>query len=472
MKDNYKKLVKNTYIFALGTFGSKLLLFLIVPLYTYILSTSDYGTIDLITSTVSLLIPFSTMLIYEAAIRFLIGKETNETKIFNNSIFIFIMGSIFVVLISPIVLYLLGLEQYLLLFICLIILSSYTTIFGQYLRAKGDNWSFSISGIINTAVTIASNLILLLVFKKGINGYIYSLIISHLITGFYIFKKANSTKLLNCKYIDFKILKSMLIYSLPLIPSNIMWWIMNAGDKYVINYFLGTSANGIFSVSYKIPTIITMVFSIFMQAWQVSAIEERISNTKKEFYKNVFKYISLSLMIIASFIIIFIKPLFEIVISSEFVSSWMYVPLLSIATLLNCFSTFAGVVYIVQKNSNKSFHTTFFGAVLNLAINFLLIRKLGLLGITIGTAVGYLGVMILRFKDFKKYFDVSLIDIEFIIGILILILDAIVCIYVDGVIKYIITIICSLLIIFISRKYISNIISIVKKRLTKKETIK
>ena len=469
MKNKYKKLLKNTSIFALGTFGSKLLLFLIVPIYTHILSTSDYGTIDLITSSVSLMIPFTTLLIYEAAIRFLVAKEYNEKEVFNNCIFIFLVGCILTVIFSPCILYFLKLREYYFVFICLIMLSSYTTIFGQFLRATGDNWGFSISGIINTFFIVVLNLFFLLVLKKGINGYFYSLLISYIITSIFIFIKCKTIKMFDYKTINFKYLKYMLLYSLPLVPNNIMWWIMNAGDKYVINYYLGTSANGIFSISYKIPTIITLVFSIFMQAWQISAIEEKES--KKDFYKNIFNFIFFTLVICTVFIIILIKPVFDSIIGTEFLDSWKYVPLLCVATVFNCLATFAGVVYIVSKNSKKSFYTTLLGAIVNIAFNFLLIRYIGLFGVAIGTALGYLIVMILRFKDYKKYFDVSLIDFRFIVTFLIIIADCILYIFVNSNLKYGFSLLCILLILWILRKDIRTFLGMIKSKIFFKRKI-
>lgn len=77
----------------------------------------------------------------------------------------------------------------------------------------------------------------------------------------------------------------ILKYSIPLVPNSLMWWIMAAGDKYIINYFLGDSANGIYSLALKIPQIINMVYSLFVQAWQMSAIEVESSEDKKDFIK-------------------------------------------------------------------------------------------------------------------------------------------------------------------------------------------
>lgn len=464
MENKYKKLLKSTSVYALGTFGSKVLVFLIVPLYTYVLSTSDYGIVDLITSTISLLIPFTTLLIYEAAIRFLVSKETDEKKVFNNCMFIFIIGCLISLCLSPIVLKYLKLIDYMVYFILLLILNNYTTIFGQFLRAKGDNWGFSISGIINTLFLVLLNLLFLLYFKKGLVGYLYSLLISQVITSIFIFIRCKTIKLINHKCFDVKSLKKMLIYSYPLIPNNIMWWIMNAGDKYVINYYLGSSFNGIFSISYKVPTIITMFFSIFMQAWQVSAIEEKDTKEKDDFYKNVFKFISAGLIFLTSIIIIVIKPLFNAVISSDFISSWKYVPLLCVATLFNCFSTFAGVVYIINKNSKKSFYTTFIGALVNLTFNFLLIQKFGLFGVAIGTILGYITVMILRFKDYKNYFHLSLFNINFVVSLIILLIESTSYILFNNYIKYIVSIICILAIFFLSKDKFNGFINVFKNK--------
>ena len=467
MNKKYESLLKNTSIFALGTFGSKILVFLIVPIYTYVLSTEDYGTIDLITSSINLLIPFTTLLIYEAVIRFLVGRECEEKVAFNNSVIIFFAGSLLSIILSLVVLQVLHLTNYYIAFLILIILNSYTTIFGQYLRAKGDNWGFSISGIINTFFTVFLNLFFLLVAKKGILGYLYSLIISQVISSIYIFYKCDSFKNFDLKAINFKVLKLMLIYTLPLIPNNIMWWIMNAGDKYVINYFLGVAENGIFSIAYKIPTMLTVIFSIFMQAWQVSAIEESGEETRNNFYKNIFDTIMLLLTLCTSIIIIVVKPLFEIAIGNNYIASWRYVPLLCVGTLFNCLSTFAGVVYIVKKDSKSSSFTTFLGAIINLFINFILIKMIGLFGVTVGTVIGYLVVMLIRFKDFKRYFGISLIDFKSIITLMILVLDALLYTFIDNNFRFVCAGICIIIVGCLSKKELKAFCEIVREKIKK-----
>ena len=74
MKREEKKLVKNTLLLMLGNFSSKLLVFLMVPLYTSVLTTAEYATSDLLTTTINLLYPFATLMISTAVMRFCLDK--------------------------------------------------------------------------------------------------------------------------------------------------------------------------------------------------------------------------------------------------------------------------------------------------------------------------------------------------------------------------------------------------------------
>ena len=66
----------------------------------------------------------------------------------------------------------------------------------------------------------------------------------------------------------------MLTYCVPLIPTAVFWWIMGVSDRYLVKWFVESDANGIYAVAYKIPTILTILATVFMDAWQLSAIAE------------------------------------------------------------------------------------------------------------------------------------------------------------------------------------------------------
>ena len=377
-ENNYKKLVYNTAIFAVGNFGSKILTFLIVPLYTYVLTTAEYGTIDLFITSLGMVIPFSTMMVNEALIRFVLGKDLTPKEAASNCFAVFLFGTVI------------------------------SIAYSEYFRAINQNVKFTIFGLITTATTLGFNVLFLLVFKWGMAGYLYATLLAAVICTIYILVFSDFFKVVSFKCIDKKILKMILKYSIPLVPNSLMWWIMAAGDKYIINYFLGDSANGIYSLALKIPQIINMVYSLFVQAWQMSAIEVESSEDKKGFYQNVFNVTSFGMVFITIGIVMLIKPVYVGVMSKEFAIAWEYVPLLSVSTIISCYASFFSVVYTVGAKTNKVFITTALGAATNLLFNFILVKPLGMQGIAIGTCLGYFAVLLIRARDMKIEMNIGI----------------------------------------------------------------
>ena len=416
MSSRYKKLLLNTSIFAVGTFGSKVLQFLIIPIYTYVLTTAEYGKIDLFTTTISLVIPFSTLLIQEAIIRFLTPKEiTSDQAVVCGLVVTGISITCSFALFIPYEFF--AGQELALFFSSALTLGSYVAIFQNYLKAIGDTIAFTVSGLINTFSFLTLNLVLLLYFKMGMHGYLLSLVFSSLATATYITIKGNiirrSYDTTNTK----AILHEMIRYSLPLIPNVLMWWIMNAGDKYIINFFLGQDANGLYAISLKLATVLTTLFGIFFQAWQLFAIEENKTEDRGILYANVYSMMMAVLFIITILTILLTKPIFLLCISNDFFDAQLYSPLLCVSTVINCMATFWGVSYIISKDTKKSFTTTSVGAVINLVVNFLLIVPFGLAGVAVGTIAGYLVVLILRIRDTKKVIDVQTDSVRTVIGL-------------------------------------------------------
>lgn len=468
--NRYKNLAKNTLIFAVGSFGSKVLSFLIVPLYTYVLTKNDYGIIDLYTTSISLMIPFITIVIYEGIIRYLTTKQISDSQAVTSAFVIFVFGVALCVIGVPFYNIILRNSDYIYLFVITLIFNSYNQIFSHYLRASNNNIAFTINGIIVTGVTVSLNLLFLVFFKFGILGYLLSLLFAQIIASIQATIQGHIFKKIHIKCLNITILKMLVRYCIPLIPNGLMWWVMNAGDKYIINYYLGTESNGIYALSMKIPTIISMVYAIFMQAWQLSAIEEGGKHDSGVFYSKVFSTTTAFLAFISSIIIILIKPLFKLVINEEFVEAWKYVPFLCVAVLISCIATFSGVVYMVEEKSYKSFITTFIGAIGNIIFNFLLVRHYGLYGVAVGTAIGYFMVALIRMRDAKKMSNMSFEWGKLLGTLAILICQGICVIVLQSYVVYIVGILMLCILIFMYRKECSNIISLVERRIRNKQS--
>lgn len=409
MADNkYGKLAKNTVIFLIGNFGSKIISFIIVPFYTYVLTTAEYGTVDLFTTSINILIPFVILGLNEAVLRFLTAKEMDEGSVASNCAMVMLSTLLVLWLLYPMYKYSNVFQGHCFQFVLLLSIMAFNQVFLQYLRGTGRTVAFALNGLIITAVTVTANCLLLLVFKMGVDGYLYSLIAAQTAGAIEIIIASKLWSALSIKNIDFGKLKAMLVYCIPLIPNSLMWWVMSASDKYMITYFVGTSGNGIYSVAHKIPTVIQMFYSVFMQAWQISAIEEGQSKDRGTFYKNIYAYLSAFLIISGAAIIIIAKPLYVGIMNTDYKIAWKCVPLLIIANIFSCLSGFFGTTYVVNKESKKAFSTTLIGAIANLILNYIFISMCGIQGAAIGTCMSYIIVCVIRSRDTFKYVGLNM----------------------------------------------------------------
>ena len=224
-------------------------------------------------------------------------------------------------------------------------------------------------------------------------------------------------------------MKDMVRYSLPLMPNSLSWWVMNASDKFVIFAFLGVAANGMYAVAHKMPTLINICNNLFFQAWQLSAVEESESTEKNGFYSNVFDTLAMILFLAASLLLIFIKPLMKMLVSSDYGNVWIYCPFLVIAMVFSAFSSFLGTNYVAMKKTRGALKTTVFGAAINLILNFLLIKPFGINGAAFATMFSFGATWLYRVWDTREFVEIRYDIIAMVESVSILCIQAIAIIF-------------------------------------------
>lgn len=407
-KTKYNKLLQNSIIFGVGNFGSKLINILLVPLYTYKLTTQEYGTVDLITTTAYLLLPIISISIFEAVLRFALEKGENKSEVFSNGVAVTICGSIISSIIFASLLFLNVVSTMQLYLLTLIIAQSIQTLFAQFARGINENKKFALNGIIMTVVTAVLNILLLVVTNLKVDGYMFSLIFANMIGALFLFFSCKMMKYFDRKTIHVSYIKNMAIYSLPLIPNSIMWWLVNSSSRYFILYFVGPIGNGLFAVANKIPSLLSLLSSIFFQAWQLSAIEEYDSKDKSFFYSRVFNYYSQLLFIATSILVGLIKFVMPYLVEDSFISSWQFVPFLLLSVVYSSFSSFLGTNYIAAKKTKGAFSSSLVGASISILLNILLVPVFGVNGASISAALSFFIVWIYRIWDTRKISKISI----------------------------------------------------------------
>lgn len=238
--DRNKRLVKTTIIYFIGTFGSKLLIFFLLPLYSNWLSTGQYGNLNLLTNVVPLIGPIFTLQITETIFRFLCtAKEEERAQYISNAFFLLFAGLlIFSIIYIPIAI--VTKFEYSILFIVYFITNYLAMFFQQVLRGLGKNVDYSITGIISTLMQLLINIAMIrILYEKSI---LLATIVGSAIVVVYALIRTKFIKYINIKLISKNIVKKMLKYSLPLIPNQISWWFNDTVGLYILRFFAGSSA--------------------------------------------------------------------------------------------------------------------------------------------------------------------------------------------------------------------------------------
>ena len=401
----YQKLLSNTLLIALSTFGSKLLVFFLTPFYTAMLSTEEYGIMDNVVQLSNLLIPIASAGIANAVIRFGLDGVTDKKSVYTFGIVVTAAGSALLLAFYPLLDLIPYTNGYTILVCFYVIASNFHAACAQFSRSCGNVRLYAEGGILCTATAIGLNILFLAVFHWGVAGYVLSSILADVICSFfYIFRD----KQWNAFDLSSILGKGpggkerlatdwdMLRYAIPLIPTTVCSWIINMSDRFIITGILGESANGIYSVANKMPTMLIVVSNIFTYAWQITAFANHPKEERARLFSNVARVYQAITFVGAACLIVTARISQSLLAGPDYYEGWRYVPMLSLATAFCCLSNFLTSVYMVDKRSVATFVTILIGAVLNVTGNILLIPVLGPMGAALSTAVSYFMMFFVR----------------------------------------------------------------------------
>lgn len=403
--DKYKRLVNNTFIFAIAAFGSKFLIFLMMPFYTRVMSTHDYGTADILVQTCNLLIPFATIGINNAIIRFGLEKNINKKGVFTIGLITILIGFCIMLLFDPLISKISIISEYRFYLYLFVLASALHGLCSQFARAIGYVKFYAIDGVLSTALVIVLNILFLAVFNWGVKGYIYSTIITDFVCAVIIFIYTHQKRFISFKSVKKVLYMKMLSYSTPLIPNTVCNLIVSISDRYMIAYIISEAANGIYAVSNKIPTILMIVANIFAEAWQISAVTEE--EGRERFFSRVCSVYQAIAFTTASVLIVTAQLTTYILAAEQYYEAWQYIPLLVGATTFSCVASFLSSIYMVEKKSICTLVTTMIAALLNIILNIWLIPIYGIYGACVATFISYFAMFLIRALHTRKYVKIS-----------------------------------------------------------------
>lgn len=461
--NQYKYLFKNMGLLTLSSFATKLLSFFLVPLYTNILTTTEYGTYDLMNTTIGALMPILTLNVQDAVTRFAMDKQQNRKAIVSVAIKILFVANAIVALgliINGIFGFSTLIRDYAVFFFLMFFIQTVSGVVTYYVRGIDRIADLSVSSVLVSIFTISCNISFLVVFNWGLNGYFLANIIGPLVQIIYLIIRADMIHDTDLKSDFTAEKKAMLDYSKPMIANSVAWWINNTSDRYVVIFFCGLAENGIYSVASKIPSILNIFQSIFSQAWTLSAVKDFDPEDKNGFFSNTYRAYNCLMVLICSALIVADKVLASFLYAKDFYVAWRYVPWLTIAIVFGSLSGYIGGFFSAVKNSKIFAQSTVVGAVSNIILNLILTPILGALGAAIATAVCYFVVWAMRYWHSKKFIKLRINLGRDLVTYGLLAVQSLMLLMVDGVVMYGIEIGLLLMIMLL---YAGDLMAIVNK---------
>ena len=431
MNRKQKDLSKNVVLFTISSFGSRLLTFLLVPLYTSYLTTEDYGFADLISTTVTLLLPILLVCIESGLLRFAFDKDKTLEEVFSSSSYILLRGTAICLIGAGIIALIPNLpfdKIYILFFVLMFVATGLSHFMASFYRGADKIGVMVETSLIHTAITCGLNILFLAVFKFGIYGYMVANFLGTYISIIWGGLRTKVWRYFAVSKIKKPIIKELHKYCFPGIFNKLGWWINNAIDRYIVTWFLGTDQNGIYSVSYKIPTILSTISSIFADAWALSAFKEFDPDDSDGFMIGMYNLYNSVLVLGCSLLIVLNIPLATFLYQNEFFIAWKYTGPLIFSVIFGGLSGFLGCITAAVKDTKISAYSTIVGGIVNISLSIALVRSMGVMGVAIGTLVSNVIIWLMRmmrakryaklrinyFRDFLMY---GLIVAQFIIGI-------------------------------------------------------
>lgn len=455
MEGEYKKLTVTTALFTGANVISKLIKILIVPLYTFFMTTAEFGTAETLQVTISLLGPVFLLGANEAAIRFTMKDEYKPEDILSNCLALLIMFSLpGIILCIPLIRLSVFHDNWWLM-ILLVILSAAETLLTSFTKGLGRKKVFAVSEIVSAASLVIFNLLLLAVFRAGLRGYLLALALASVFRMLFISLMIHVSGYISVKRVNRRLLASILKFSLPIMPGVILWWVMNSSGRYVILWLSGASSVGIYAIACRLSAIVISLSTVFHQAWQLSAIKKYQEHGFREFYSAVFGAYRTVTFMAAALLIAFSKPVMML-LDPSYREAWQYAPFMLLSAVFLGLSGFVYINYTLCEKTIGVFATSLAGALVCLAMSIILTSRIGIQGAAVASfASFYLLWLIMsvhtgRLLGIRNDYISVHADMAIVLAESFLLLKGY---------SYIFTVLCLLGLFFINRKTISALIS-------------
>lgn len=403
-----KELAKNTVILTIGKICTQFVSFMLLPLYTALLTTEEYGVVDLFNTYILLLVPLFNWQFENGLFRFMLDCRNNLIRI--KKLFSTVIITNFVQVIAYLIFYSIAqnfIHSEYKIFLAIdvganVILNSLL----QFPRGIGKNAIYAFASFLSASTTICFNVVLIAGFKLGAYGMFIATVASKIVTILYLVFYLKIWKYFTIRAFDKSVFKEVFKYSLPLVPNQLSWWVIGASDRTVISYFLGLGANGIYSIANKFSGVYSTFFSIFNLSWTESVSLHMNDADRDEFLTETINEVFVLFASLCFGIISCMPFVFPFLINEKYAEAYPHIPILLVAILFQVVMGLYSTIYVALKKTVEIAKTTLYAGIINITFDLLTVRFIGIYAGSVSTLVAFAFVAVYRYISVQKYVNV------------------------------------------------------------------
>jgi O-antigen/teichoic acid export membrane protein len=386
--------------------------FLLLPIYTRTLSPDEYGSFELFMTFLAfatLTVPFE---ISQSVGRFLAnaGSDCERAEIFSSAFWFTVSCySVFsVVAISYSESFSTAIFRNSEMSSEFIIGIGYVYFYGIfYLTQNQLRWelrskAYGVTALLLALISALTSLYLGYLEELGLYGILFGLFFGAFIGSLVGIWKLRNRIILN---VNVKRLKEMLSFSFPLVFSGIFIWANLYSDRFLIEYFLGLDALGVYGVAVRLSAM-TGLLMLGVQGAMMPLVYSNLNDPKTPYYVgHIFRFFLVIAATLVFFVSVFSFEIIRIMTTPKFFDAQIILPVMMVASLATNMYIFAPGLGIARK-------TTQIAAIglvalsLNISLNIILIPKLGLLGAAVSGCVSGIAGFLLHVFSGRRWFNV------------------------------------------------------------------
>ncbi|MGM9804675.1 MAG: lipopolysaccharide biosynthesis protein [Muribaculaceae bacterium] len=398
-------MLRNLGIYAVGSIGSRLIMFMIVPIYSFFIAPSDFGYYDICFAVVMLVFPVISMQLRDGSFRFLLDAKTDaeRTQIVSYTMFAMLRNTVVCVTIGVFMHILFDIKYMWYTLVFAVVFAVFGVVM-QMLRGIGRNKVYVECGLISSFLIFAISVPLVAWADMGVEGVFIGNILARVVSMFYAEWRVKIFSSYVRRNVDVnRVGKEIMRFSRPLIVVNLIVSSIAWGNRFFIEYFLGLYDNGLYCVAVKFATMLEALAMIFNQTWQETAIRQYADADRDTFFSkiaNAYIWVFVLFVIGISYCA---RIFYGIIVGAEYQESrWLVYPLV-LSVMFLVMTVFYDVAYQCSKNTSRQLPCLVIALIISVVTNYLFTIWWGIYGILASINVTYLFMLVYKIIDTRRY---------------------------------------------------------------------